>query len=136
FNSFSLEREPHWIGCVMWDGERHYFDVSNDETPSRLKKLYAFGIYLVPGGVFVISTPSGVSWRTDVNRQTEFLGHHVEAANVVGVLVRDQDGVYRFGSHACLHHAAAEFTTGESTVHEQTSAAGDNNRTVAFAAAR
>jgi hypothetical protein len=116
--------------------KRHNFDVSHDETPSRLKELYALGTDFVPCRVFVIATPGSMGRSADVNREIELLGHHVQSADVVGMFVRDQDGIERFGSHANHHDAAAKFLTGESTVDEQTRARRDNDRAVALASAR
>ena len=66
--------------------------------------------------------------------QAKLFGHDVQAGDVVGVLVGDEDGGERLGRDALGGEAAAGFAAGEAAVDEHARLRGCKDRAVASAA--
>src|SRR5690242_4964482 len=93
FDAFGTKREANRIRCVVRDGEWHYFNVANLEAMSGLERFDTLGFDAFAVAVLVLASPRAMCGLRHVNRDREFLGKHVKATDVVGMLVCDQNAV-------------------------------------------
>jgi hypothetical protein len=118
----------------MRDGEGLDFDVADGETLSGAEKLEGWGVLVLPQ-----DGPAGQ--RSYVHRDgagaflVESRGQSGQTADVIGVLVGDQDGVeVRRGFPDGLE-PLGQLTAAETSVYQDAGAPGSDQRGVAPAAA-
>src|SRR4051812_20879801 len=91
-NSVGLDAESHWIHGVVRNGEGVYLEVSNAETLAGHERLQA-RLVVPPGN-------SGRGQPRHVHRKLVFLEKRNQSANMIAVLMRDEDSIQGFRAFA------------------------------------
>ncbi len=132
FDAFGAEREPDRIDGVMRNGKAGDVDIADGETGSSLEEFELgriFGVVLVPGN-------RGGGETRNVDRNAELAGDHLEAVNMIGMLVSDEDRSQRFGIVAGGFEALEGLFAGKPGVHQETGPLGCDQRGIAGARRR
>src|SRR5215467_2309985 len=90
-DSFRAEREPHWVGGVVRNGERLHRDIAHLKCMSRLEALEPFQLrsypVLIPHG----ACPCLLRRSRHENRNAQLLRESSQSVNMIAVLVGDQN---------------------------------------------
>jgi len=89
FDAFGPERKSNRIGRVVRDREAGDVDITDGEARSSLEQLQVRRVFIPR------NRRRGEARYIDGNFQ--LAGENLQAADVIGMLMRDEDGVQRFG---------------------------------------
>lgn len=132
FGAVGAERVAHWIGGVVRNGEWRNFDVADGEFFAGADMLHALQFFR---GAFRQETENlGESSLRKIGSCPEVAQKLGESAGMVGVLVRNEDGVHAIGIFVEGGEAAKRFFAAEAGIDEETSALGFKQRGVSGAA--
>lgn len=132
FGAVGAERVAHRIGGVVWNGEWRNFDVADGEFFAGADMLHAIQFFR---GAFRQETENlGESSLRKIGSCPEVAQKLGESAGMVGVLVRNEDGVHAIGIFVESGETAKGFFAAEAGIHEETSALGFKQRGVSGAA--
>jgi hypothetical protein len=135
-DAVTAKREADGIDSVVRNGERLHCDVADLEGAAGGERLPTRDRDAVAGAVTRKLLIRVIRWAGDVNRDLEPLGQYVQSTDVVGVLVRDEDGVDAVWIKAAQNHAPQKLAAGETCVHQQVGAGTGDNGAVPLASAR
>src|SRR5579872_938369 len=127
-DALRLKAKAYRVDGIMRNGEAVDFDVADGQARARLKALQARGT------AFPIDQRRREA--TDVNHGSDFLREPRQAADVIRVLVRDQDGVDAVGLLANGCQALRELLETEAGVDQDAGLLGRDQRAVSGTAAR
>src|SRR5580698_1477363 len=135
-DALGAEGEADGIGSVVGDGERRDFDVADAKAAAGeemlgLGEIGSFAGVFVFGFVFVYlfvsansagkpitdgAIPGVVRAFGEVDGNVEFGGQALESGNMVGMLVRDEDGGNIFGAFAEAAQTLEGLAAGEAGI--------------------
>jgi len=112
------------------DGERHDGDIADLEARAGAEALASgehrrsLPIFVLHGAIVLGALERLVRGAGHVNRNAKLLGEGAESGDVIGVLVRNDDGGKGMDAFANHLHAAKGFAGGESGIDQDASAGG------------
>src|SRR5689334_6249043 len=127
-DALRLETKAYRVDGIVRNGEAVDLDVADDQARARLKALQARGT------AFPIDERRRKT--SDVNRRRDFLRQARQAADVIRMLVRDENGVDAVGLLANGCQALGELLEAETGVDENAGLPGRDQRAVSGTAAR
>lgn len=127
FHALGADGEAHGVDGVVGDGEALDVDIADGEGGARLE-----GFEL--GGVAVPIDGLGGEVR-DVNGNVQLAGDADEPCDVIGMLMRDEDGLERFRVFFDIGEAAEGLAAAEPGINEDTGLAGRDEGGIAGTAA-
>jgi len=125
FDSFSPEAKPHRIDGVVRDSEAADLDIAYREAGSRSKTVERRS-EVVPEHA-VGREARHVYWK----RMLALTSQRHQPANVIGVLMRNQDGIQIFDIFADDRESRQRIAAAETRVDENSRAPAGNERAIA-----
>ena len=110
FDAFGAEGEAYGVGCIVGGGEAVDVDIADDEAGAGLEE-FENGLELAPGD-------GGGGEAAAVDGDAELFRDGGEAGDVVGMLVRNNDGGQRFGVDVDSGQALESFFAAQTGVDE------------------
>lgn len=132
FGAVGAERVAHRIGGVVWNGEWRNFDVADGEFFAGADMLHALKFFRRSFRQEAENFGEGAFG--EIGRGAKMAQKLGESAGMVGVLVRNEDGVHAIGIFVESGETAKGFFAAEAGIDEETSALGFKQRGVSGAA--
>ena len=123
-DAFGAEREAYGIGGIVRDGEAGDINIAHLKRGAGREQLELGRVVFGPRRVLAENRRR--RQPRHVNRDVELAGDHLQARDVVAVLVRDQDRSQSVGVDADGVKALEGFLARESRIYQQARALGGN----------
>ena len=127
FDAFGAEGKSHRVSGVVRDGEAGDVDIADREAGAGLKQL-KLGRPIAP---IFIPCDGGRGQARKVDRDAQLAGDDLQAVDVIGMLVRDEDGGEGFRIFTDGEETLEGLFTGQSGVDQETGPPGGNEGGIA-----
>ena len=136
FDAFRAKGEAHRIGGVVRNRKGHDLDVAHAKAPAGREM---FGFRQLRNRALLVAhrpAPGLMGRRGQEDRHVQFCGQPLQAGNMVGVFVRDQDRGNFLGALAQRPQPLASFAARQPGIHQNARCTRRHQRAVPTAAAR
>jgi hypothetical protein len=131
-NPFGAKGKTHRIGRVVRDGETGNVDIADGETRTGLEQFEVRS----PVAPIFVPCDGRRGHAGDINRDAKFAGDGLQAANMIGMLVRNQNRGERFRVLTRRGEPLERFLARKAGVDQETGSLRRNQRAIAGARRR